>query len=201
MDALKIGEFLKALRKSKGYTQQEVADELYVTQKTVSRWEKGEGIPDINIIVNVAEFYDVTVDELLKGERKTKDQTEYTIKQKFKSKSKLIENQLLSKQNIYFIISSSVLCFFLMLGLIIGLFVSEIGSLIIIPFGLFIGLSIYIYGISEIKKVLLDDEHIELKEELEKAKFNLKKKNLLFSDIFFISIMITILFALLFYYI
>ena len=106
MDVIKIGEFLKVLRKAKGYTQQEVADELYVTQKTVSRWEKGEGIPDINIIVNVAEFYDITVDELLKGERNIKDQTEYTIRLKSKSKSKLIENQLLSKQNVYFIVSS-----------------------------------------------------------------------------------------------
>ena len=89
MDAVKIGELLKALRKSKGYTQQEVAESLYVTQKTVSRWENGEGIPDISIIVSVAEFYDITVDELLKGERKTKEQTEYTIKQKSKSKFKL----------------------------------------------------------------------------------------------------------------
>ena len=112
MDAVKIGEFLKALRKSKGYTQQEVAEALYVTQKTVSRWENGEGIPDINIIVSVAEFYDVTVDELLKGERKNKEQAEYTIKQKSKSKFKLIDNKLSSKQNIFFIVSTSVMCFF-----------------------------------------------------------------------------------------
>lgn len=199
MDAVKIGEFLKALRKSKGYTQQEVAEALYVTQKTVSRWENGEGIPDINIIVSVAEFYDVTVDELLKGERKIKEQAEYTIKQKSKSKFKLIDNKLSSKQNIFFIVSTSVMCFFFMLGLILGLLVSEIAALIIIPFGLLIGLGIYVFGITEINKIINDEDLDELKEDLEKAKINLKKKNLLFSDIFFISIILTLLLALLFY--
>lgn len=199
MDAVKIGEFLKALRKSKGYTQQEVAEALYVTQKTVSRWENGEGIPDINIIVSVAEFYDVTVDELLKGERKIKEQAEYTIKQKSKSKFKLIDNKLSSKQNIFFIVSTSVMCFFFMLGLILGLLVSEIAALIIIPFGLLIGLGIFIFGITEINKIINDEDLDELKEDLEKAKINLKKKNLLFSDIFFISIILTLLLAILFY--
>ena len=199
MDAVKIGEFLKALRKSKGYTQQEVAEALYVTQKTVSRWENGEGIPDINIIVSVAEFYDVTVDELLKGERKIKEQAEYTIKQKSKSKFKLIDNKLSSKQNIFFIVSTSVMCFFFMLGLILGLLVSEIAALIIIPFGLLIGLGIYIFGITEINKIINDEDLDELKEDLDKAKINLKKKNLLFSDIFFVSIILTLLLALLFY--
>lgn len=199
MDAVKIGEFLKVLRKSKGYTQQEVAEALYVTQKTVSRWENGEGIPDINIIVSVAEFYEVTVDELLKGERKNKEQAEYTIKQKSKSKFKLIDNKLSSKQNIFFIVSTSVICFFFMLCLILGLLVNEVAALIIISFGLLIGLGIYVFGITEINKIINDDDLDELKEDLDKAKINLKKKNLLFSDIFFISIILTLLLAILFF--
>lgn len=199
MDAVKIGEFLKALRKSKGYTQQEVAETLYVTQKTISRWENGEGIPDINIITSVAEFYEITVDELLKGERNTKEQTQFTAKQKSKAKSKLIENKLSSKQNVFFIVSASVLCFFFMLGLILGLLVSEVAALIFIPFGLLIGLGIYIFGVSEINKILNDDDIVDLKEELDKAKINLRKKNLLFSDIFFVSIILTIFLAMLFY--
>lgn len=200
MDVVKIGEFLKALRKSKGYTQQEVADELYVTQKTVSRWENGDGIPDINIITSVAEFYGVTVDELLKGEKNTKEQTEYTVNQKQKNKFKLIKNKLMSKQNIYFIVSVSVLCFFFMLGLILGLLVSEVAGVIIIPFGLLIGIAIYLYGVSEIKRILVDEDNIEIKEELDKSKYDLKKKNILFADIFFTTFIIYILIILLFYF-
>lgn len=200
MDSVKIGEFLKVLRKSKGYTQEEVAKHLYVTQKTVSRWENGEGIPDINIITSVAEFYEITVDELLKGERNTKEQSGFTTKQKTKSRSKLVENQLLSKQNIYFIVSASVLCFFFMLGLLLGMFNFEVVSIVIIPFGIIIALAIYLYGNSEIKRILEDEDNIELKEDLEKARYSLKKKNILCSDIFFVTIILYILLVLIFYY-
>lgn len=74
MDAVKTEEFLRALRKAKGLTQEEVAEKLFVSPKTVSRWESGNSIPDINIIQSVAEFYGVTVDELLADERKTYDE-------------------------------------------------------------------------------------------------------------------------------
>ena len=67
VDSVKTGEFLAALRKAAGYTQQEVADYLGITNKTVSKWESGAGLPEIGILPAVAEMYDVTVDELLAG--------------------------------------------------------------------------------------------------------------------------------------
>ena len=76
MDLKKTREFLKALRKAKGLTQEEVAADLFLSPKTISRWESGLGIPDINIISSVAEFYGVTVDEILKGERNNKVNSE-----------------------------------------------------------------------------------------------------------------------------
>lgn len=54
MDAKKTAELLKSLRKAKGHTQAYVAEELMVSVKTISRWESGEGLPDINIITSVA---------------------------------------------------------------------------------------------------------------------------------------------------
>ena len=64
-----IGEFLFILRKSKGMTQQEVADRLGVSNKTVSSWETGASCPDISLLPAIAELYGVTCDELLRGER------------------------------------------------------------------------------------------------------------------------------------
>lgn len=64
-----IGEFLAILRKSKGYTQQEAADRLGVSNKTVSSWETGASSPDISMLPAIAELYGVTCDELLRGER------------------------------------------------------------------------------------------------------------------------------------
>ena len=69
MSKLPMGEFLSVLRKSKGYTQQEVADILGVSNKTVSSWECGGSCPDISMLPAIAELYGVTCDELLRGER------------------------------------------------------------------------------------------------------------------------------------
>ena len=67
-----MGTFLAALRKAKGMTQQEVADKLSVSNKTVSKWERDEGCPEIMMLPLIAELYSVTVDEILRGERITK---------------------------------------------------------------------------------------------------------------------------------
>ena len=64
-----MGEFLAILRKSKGMTQQDAADRLGVSNKTVSSWETGASSPDISLLPAIAELYGVTCDELLRGER------------------------------------------------------------------------------------------------------------------------------------
>ena len=70
MDTRKIGEFLKRLRKEKGLTQEQLAEILLVSGRTVSRWETGTNMPDLSILIQIAEFYDVDVKEILDGERK-----------------------------------------------------------------------------------------------------------------------------------
>lgn len=72
MENKTIGSFLSALRKANGMTQQEVADILNVSNKTVSKWERDEGCPEIMMLPAIAELYDVTVDEILRGERITR---------------------------------------------------------------------------------------------------------------------------------
>lgn len=64
-----MGDFLAALRKAKGMTQQEVADALGVSNKTVSKWERGDSYPDILLIPVLADLFDVTSDEILRGGR------------------------------------------------------------------------------------------------------------------------------------
>ena len=65
-----IGEFLATLRKAHGFTQQEVADRLDVSNRTVSSWECNSALPDILLLPALAELYGVTADEILAGERK-----------------------------------------------------------------------------------------------------------------------------------
>lgn len=70
MDQKKIGSFLKELRKGKGITQEEFAENLNVSGRTVSRWETGTNMPDISLLVYIAEFFDVSIPEIINGERK-----------------------------------------------------------------------------------------------------------------------------------
>lgn len=64
-----MGGFIAALRKARGMTQQEVADRLNVSNKTISKWERDDGYPEITIIPALAELFEVTGDEILRGER------------------------------------------------------------------------------------------------------------------------------------
>lgn len=57
MDTKKIGAFLKALRREKGLTQEQLAEILLVSGRTVSRWETGTNMPDLSILIQMSEFY------------------------------------------------------------------------------------------------------------------------------------------------
>lgn len=70
MDQARIGRFLQELRKEKGLTQEQLAENLYVARRTVSRWETGSNMPDLDVLVQLADLYDVNLRELLDGERK-----------------------------------------------------------------------------------------------------------------------------------
>lgn len=70
MDAKRVGEYLALLRKQRGMTQQESAERLGVSNKTISKWENGGGLPDISVLPALAELYGVTADEILAGNGK-----------------------------------------------------------------------------------------------------------------------------------
>ena len=68
-----IGEFLATLRKANGYTQQQVSDKLGISNRTLSGWECDKVMPDILLLPVLADLYGVTVDDILAGERKSRD--------------------------------------------------------------------------------------------------------------------------------
>lgn len=74
MEKKTIGALIAALRKANGMTQRELAERLNVSDKTVSRWERDDGAPDLSLIPVIAELFGVTCDELLRGERKSPEE-------------------------------------------------------------------------------------------------------------------------------
>ena len=76
MDQIKIGSFLRQLRKEKELTQGQLAEKLNVSNRSVSRWETGSTLPDISILIELAEYYEVDIKEIIDGERKSEDMNE-----------------------------------------------------------------------------------------------------------------------------
>ncbi|MCH5166667.1 MAG: helix-turn-helix transcriptional regulator [Erysipelotrichales bacterium] len=76
MDQKKTGQFIAELRKAKGLTQQQLADKLYIGREAVSKWERGVGYPGITFLLDLSEEFDVSVNEILYGERITEENKE-----------------------------------------------------------------------------------------------------------------------------
>ena len=71
MNQIKIGQFLKELRKEKGLTQEQFAEQFNLSRRTVSRWENGNNMPDLDMLLALADFYGVDIREIMDGERKS----------------------------------------------------------------------------------------------------------------------------------
>ena len=78
MNQQRTGEFLKHLRKSKGMTQEQLAEQFSVSSRTVSRWETGNNMPDLDILIELADFYDVDIREIIDGKRKSENMNSET---------------------------------------------------------------------------------------------------------------------------
>ncbi len=73
MNQEKIGKFLKELRKQKGLTQEHVAEKLNVSNRTISRWENRNNMLGLDILIEISDFYEVDLREILNGERKSEN--------------------------------------------------------------------------------------------------------------------------------
>ncbi len=76
MNQIKIGNFIKELRKEQKLTQEAMAEKFGVARRTVSRWETGSNMPDLDILIEMADFFEVDLREILDGERKSEKMNE-----------------------------------------------------------------------------------------------------------------------------
>ncbi len=98
MDQVKIGQFIKAIRKEKKLTQREVAERLRISEKTVSKWETGNGLPEVSLMLPLCGLLGINVNELLSGERlcekqylnKAEENIMDLLKEKAEAKKKII---------------------------------------------------------------------------------------------------------------
>ena len=107
MDLNKIGAFISEKRKQKGLTQQELAEKLSLSNKTISKWECGKGIPEVSIMVELCDILGISVNELLFGENISSE--EYKVKADENIISLIREPKVLFKKNVLSVIYSLVM--------------------------------------------------------------------------------------------
>ena len=148
MDQTKIGSFLRELRKEKNLSQEELAERFNVSNRSISRWENGYTMPDISIIIELADFYDVDILELLNGERKSEN-----MNAELKETLTMVadytkaEKDKLSKQLSTYMTCSAV--FFGFLAIILVFHLTRVSSFFE-PFAIFCTVTGLIYSISGI---------------------------------------------------
>lgn len=131
-----IGQFIAALRKANGLTQQDVADRLNVSNKAVSRWERDECAPDLSVIPALAEMFGVTCDELLKGERISAPVSPERKEPKVDKQVKALINRSLSGFKTLICIALAVACvgIICMFGISYGFYRPAIGFAVMLLF-------------------------------------------------------------------
>ena len=102
MEKMTIGKFIAALRRAHGMTQKELGERLFVSDKTVSRWERDECTPELNLIPAIAEIFGVTSDELLRGQRRADSDTAPDTAARLKTKSDKQWRILLQRRTVHF---------------------------------------------------------------------------------------------------
>ena len=103
MDQIKIGRFIAKARKSQNITQKQVAEALSISDKTVSKWERGRGLPEVSLMLPLCEVLHISVNELLTGERVS--ESEYRKKAEENMMNLMQENEENKKR-----IALSVIC-------------------------------------------------------------------------------------------
>ena len=109
MNQIEIGKFLQQLRKEKGLTQEQLAEQFYIARRTVSRWETGSNLPDLDLLIELSDFYAVDLREILNGERTDKKMN----KDMEETVLKVAEYSNAEKQR-----SAKVVTFFFIIGLL-----------------------------------------------------------------------------------
>ena len=74
MDQICIGKFIAEERKKKGYTQRQLSEKLGISDKTISKWERGNGFPEVSLLLPLCEELDISVNELLSGKRVSEEE-------------------------------------------------------------------------------------------------------------------------------
>lgn len=135
MDSVEFGKYLATLRKAKGWTQEKLAEQIHVSNKTISKWETGVGLPDIRMLEPLAEALGVTVLELIKS-KETKEMNTDEIEDTISDVIEIAEHQRqLERKNFVIMLVAAMLLISMIL--ILDLLGADIFFTVYLPFVFF----------------------------------------------------------------
>ena len=117
MDYNKINEFIKKLRKEKKWSQEKLADMLYVDRTTIARWENGKRQPDLDMLTRMSEIFDVSINEMIAGER-INDNNQTTIQNSFYEYTTLVIKSMNKWKKIGIFLIFFLVVFFILFSII-----------------------------------------------------------------------------------
>ncbi len=138
MERKSIGAFLAVLRKAGGMTQQQVADRLNVSNKTVSKWERDESLPDITLIPALAEMFHVTSDEILRGQRLEQGERSEREQERQSEKTRLQARAMIARTMSRHLSGTTIAAAMLAAGMIVLFTVSYAFYRPVLGFGIFL---------------------------------------------------------------
>lgn len=147
MDLIKIGSFIKDCRKAKSLTQEQLAERLGLSPKTISKWECAKGLPDASIMIELCDALSISVNELLNGcHIDSKDYME-------RAEEKLLEMQKAKQESDKRLLNAEIIIgVFSTIVLLVGVFVfcymMEVGKYPVGILGLIFGLVLFIPGVA-----------------------------------------------------
>lgn len=152
MDQIKIGKFIAEIRKEKGLTQSQLAEKLLISNKTVSKWETGKGMPEVSLMLPLCEELGINVNELLTGERIP---TKNYIEKAEENMMKLVNEAQESKKKI---ILASMIAGFSLLSAMPLFFVAKMLEMDTSTKAILIGIAVVILVVGIIIACVIDRE-------------------------------------------
>ena len=113
MDLVKIGRFIAECRKEKGLTQYQLAEKLNITDKAVSKWETGKGMPDVSIMIELCDILGINVNELLSGEKLSEEKYKEKANENIVSMIKVADENRKTKNKMILILLIIISIFFI----------------------------------------------------------------------------------------
>ena len=117
MNQEKIGKFILELRREKNMTQQELADKIGVTDRAISKWENGRGLPDLSLMMPLCKELGITINELISGEQIEKEDYQSKLEENIFKTIDYTNKKLANKNKIFKIVVGTIITIILIIGL------------------------------------------------------------------------------------